>query len=273
MLSFIKSSFKKTNECIILATPLVVFFLLAEIYFNFAKYSVNNSTKLIFAIITMLIISSGFMAGWFYMAKKTLELADRVFVFDKDRIKAIWQLVLSIPKGFGELFLSFIGITTISFCLYSFIIYAVTLFVSKFIGTTDILTNGTLLGTTQEIYYNIANLPTNEILVINYWYFLIFIPITIISFFGILWIPEVVYTKKGVIKSLLSSIKKIMLTHKKTLAIYLYVYVLYLFLAILITFSVIHPILYFLAILLFYYFVIHITIVVFSYYEKEFVDE
>lgn len=70
MLKLFKDSLKKTNDCIILATPLIIFLSILGWYFTYATSSVDNIPKLILAIVTILIMASGFLSAWFYMAKK-----------------------------------------------------------------------------------------------------------------------------------------------------------------------------------------------------------
>ena len=85
MLKLIKNSFTITNDCIILATPLIIFLSILGWYFDYAASSIDNITKLILAAATILIMTSGFAAAWLYMAKKTIFLSKKIFFSTKQR--------------------------------------------------------------------------------------------------------------------------------------------------------------------------------------------
>lgn len=70
MLKLFWNNFKKTNDCIILATPLILFLSALSWYYSYARDSIDNIPKLILAIATMLIMISGCLSAWVYMAKK-----------------------------------------------------------------------------------------------------------------------------------------------------------------------------------------------------------
>ena len=99
MLKLFKNSFKQTNDCIILATPLIIFLSILSWYFSYASSTVDNIPKLILAGITIFVMAAGFFSAWFYMVKKTLKFSNKLYVFDKDRAKAFWNLIFSLPKG------------------------------------------------------------------------------------------------------------------------------------------------------------------------------
>ena len=103
MLKFLKNSFRRTNDCIILITPLVIFISIFNLYFNYLKVSVNDIPKLILAVLTCWIMLGGLLSGWFYMLKKTLVLSDKLFLFDNDRGKELAKIIVSFPKGIGSL--------------------------------------------------------------------------------------------------------------------------------------------------------------------------
>ena len=110
MLNLFRISFKKTNECIILVVPLVIFLSVLSWYFNFARFSIDELNELIFAAVTLYVMFCGFLASWLYMAKKALAHSKKVFVFDKDKVKSLqkWQIVHARYECNSSL----------SFCLY-----------------------------------------------------------------------------------------------------------------------------------------------------------
>ncbi len=273
MFKLFKNNFKITNECIILATPLIIFLSIISWYFNYAKDAIDNLPKLLLAIITMVVIVSGSFSAWFYMVKKTIKLANTVFVFDKDRAKAFQELIKSLHIGMGKLFLPFLGIISISGIVYIAILCIITLLVTKYIGQIDtsFLSTINVLLSSDELIQEINKLPTEQIMFITTCYGITYLSTLILSFFTILWIPEVVYSEKNPFKALISSIKKIIQTFPKTFALFIYINILTILISILNTLLMFHPITYFLVLVLYYYFIVYIVVLLFSYYEQTFI--
>lgn len=273
MLQLFKNSFKTTNDCIILATPLIIFLSILSWYYKYAVVAIDTTPKLILAIITIFVMLSGFMAAWLYMAKKTISLSRKIFVFDKDRAKALWALVLSLPKGIGRLFLPSIGVISIYILIYTLIFSGIGYIVGKFIGTIDFseLDYQSIFLFGQEFANEISELSQNELLVLQCWYILALVSISVVSFITMLWIPEIVYTEKVSFEALYYSIIKIFTHLKNSIILYLYIAFLVVLISILNTFLMFNPILYFIVLLLFYYFLVYIVVLLFSYYEQTFI--
>lgn len=273
MLQLFKNSFKTTNDCIILATPLIIFLSILSWYYKYAVVAIDTTPKLILAIITIFVMLSGFMAAWLYMAKKTISLSRKIFVFDKDRAKALWALVLSLPKGLGRLFLPSIGVISIYILIYTLIFSGIGYIVGKFIGTIDFseLDYQSIFLFGQEFANEISELSQNELLVLQCWYILALVSIAVVSFITMLWIPEIVYTEKVSFEALYYSIIKIFTHLKNSIILYLYIAFLVVLISILNTFLMFNPILYFIVLLLFYYFLVYIVVLLFSYYEQTFI--
>ena len=275
MFKLFKSNFKTTNDCIILATPLIIFMSVISWYFEYAKSSVNSFAMLALAITTLVIMISGCASAWFYMTKKTLKFASKVFVFDKDRSKAFLNLILSLPKGIGKLFLPFLGIITVGGTVYALILWGITILVGKYFGSTDFLSiiSQNFFITSKELIEDINNLPDKELITLNFWYIFVNLITTILSFLTLLWIPEVVYCEKNPFKALIKSIKKIFQTFPKTLLLFVFIGLLSLLTSILNTFLMFNPFSYFIVLLLYYYFIVYKVVLIFSYYEQTFLDE
>ena len=107
MLKLFKKNFKTTNDCIILAAPLIIFISLLRLYLVYAVDSVDSTTKLIWGIVTAIIMLSGFLSAWLYLTKKVIALSKKIFIFDKDRVKALGYLTMTLSKGVGRLILPF----------------------------------------------------------------------------------------------------------------------------------------------------------------------
>ncbi len=232
-----KTSFKITNDCIIAVTPLIVFLSLLWLYYEYALNSIDSTPKLIIAPVTMIILFSGLLSAWLYMVKKSIALTKRIFVFDSDRAKAVWELMLTLPKGIGRLFLPILGVVLIFIGIYALLLYALgTILVDK---AFDITAIGMAI---------------------------------VISFLTLFWIPEVVYAQKNPFKALVISIKNVCKNFKRILPLYLYIVVLaglIIGLNMLLKFN---PFLYFLVLIFDYYFLLYIVVLLFTYYEQEFTN-
>ncbi len=275
MLKLFKNSFKTTNDCIILATPLILFLSILSWYFDYALKSIDNTSKLILAIVTIFIMGSGFAAAWIYMAKKTITLSRKIFVFDKDRAKALGYLIMSLPRGIGKLFLPIIGVISIYALILILMFSGIGFIVDKLAGTIsldfDITNIQTFLVSSDELLSEIKELPKQDILIINYWYFLSVFGIALTTFITMLWVPEIVYAEKNSFKALYYSVIKIFKNFKKSVILYLYISFLIVLITILNTLLMFNPILYFLVLMLYYYFLVYIVVLLFSYYEQTFI--
>lgn len=275
MFKLFKDSFKMTNHCIILATPLIIFLSILGWYFTYTISAVDNIPKLILAIITSIIMISGLLSAWLYMAKKTLSISKRLILFENERIKAFLEIIYSIPKGIGKLFLSILGAVIIYIALFVSGTMLISFITTNFIANIDffsIFDIDSLFVTSKELFDEIAMLSNNELLAINCWYALMLIFSTIISFLTILWIPEIVYTEKNPIKALYNSVIKLVTTFPKTLLLYVYIAILTIFISILNTLLMFNPFLFFLVLVLYYYFLVYIVVLLFSYYEQNFIE-
>lgn len=275
MFKLFKDSFKVTNNCIILATPLIIFLSILGWYFTYTMSAVDNMAKLILAIITSIIMISGMLAAWLYMAKKTLSISKRVILFENERMKAFLEILSSLPNGIGRLFLSILGAVIIYIALFVSGTMLISFITTNFIANIDffsIFDIESLFVTSKELFDEIAMLSNNELLAINCWYALMLIFSTIISFLTILWIPEIVYTEKNPIKALYNSVIKLVTTFPKTLLLYVYIATLTIFISILNTLLMFNPFLFFLVLVLYYYFLVYIVVLLFSYYEQNFIE-
>lgn len=273
MFKLFKDNFRTTNDCIIIAIPLIVFLSIISWYGHYSFTSIDTIGKLILAIITMFIMTSGFVAAWLYMTKKAITLSKRLFLFDKDRAKALWVLLLSLPKGIGRLFLPIMGVISIYSLILVIIISIVSFIILHISSTFDIMEFESLLTMlTDDLVVALKGLEPNELLMLDCWYFLTFIMISIASFFTILWIPEIVYNEKNAFKALWNSILKIFINFKNTLILYLYISILIITSTVLNTFLLFNPILYFIVLMVYYYMIVYIVVLLFSYYERNYIE-
>ena len=116
----------------------------------------------------------------------------------------------------------------------------------------------------------INGLEPNEIKVLEMWYFTMKISMALVSFVSILWIPEIVYSKKNAFVSLKNSIKKVFSNFGNVLFLYFYIILIILLLSALNSVFWHSTLFAFLALLLTYYFFVYVVVLLFTYYERNF---
>lgn len=273
MLKLFKNSFKTTNDCIILATPLIIFLSILGWYYNYAADSIDTIPKLVLAAITMLIMFSGFVAAWLYMAKKTIALSKKIFVFDKDRVKALTSLAISLPNGIGRLFLPMMGVISIYALIYLLIFSGISYLITHFLGSInlDFIDFQSLMLSSGNLAEEISKMSEKELMVLDYWSVASFTGILLVSFITMLWIPEIVYNEKNSFKALYNSIVKLFMNFKKSIILFVYIAFLVIMISILNTLLMFNPFLYFFVLMFYYYFLVYIVVLLFTYYDETFV--
>jgi len=272
MLKLFKNSFKTTNDCIIVVTPLIIFLSILGWYFQYAILSVDSIPKFILSVFTMFIMFCGCLSAWLYMVKKTIALSRRIFVLDKDRAKELINLFLTLPRGVGKLFLPVSGIALTYVILYGILFLIFGFFITKYAGTfqSDFFDVTTFFVSSSELIDEINSLSREELILINLWSFAVILTVTVTSFLTIYWIPEVVYGEKNPFKALLNAVKRVFKSFKRTLVLFVYIMFLAAAISVLNTFLMFNPFLYFIVLIFYYYFLVYIVVLLFTYYEQEF---
>lgn len=241
MLKIFTESFKLTNKSLILATPLIVFCSLFGLYYNYITKETDSIGKHIFSLVTIFIVISGLTGSWLYTVKKGLAMAKQVYLFDKDRNKALLSLFSCLFKGFGRLFLPISGYYAVNFILYSLIF--------------------------SGIAYLTVTFPSLKASTPHIW----LITIYLITFLTVLWIPEIVYNEKNALYALYNSTIKVWTQFKDTMTLYIFILaIITAIIALLYRFLSVHPILSFFLIMLLYYIILYIVVLLFTYYEQKF---
>ncbi len=244
MFKFLIENFKRTNDCIILATPMVLFFIVLQWYIESNQYSLSSISSYLFFYITLWVFISGCFAGWFYMVKKTLQFSKKTFLFDTDRLTALTKLFSCLIKGIGKFFLPILVV--VASCFVFNIIKMILLFYAY----------------TSKIKDQYDLISVISIFVVY-----------VIGYFFIFWIPEIVYSYKNPFISLLNAVKKAFIICPKMVIPYILICSILSLIDLLLVNSQIYPFLYFFLLLSAYYFILYSVLLVFGYYEKKFIDE
>lgn len=275
MLKLFKNAFRLTNEGILLAIPLILFIWILTIYLTFAKSVVDTLPEALSAVITLLCMTGAFCAGWFYMVKKSIALSQKEFVMDEDRAKELFNLIKKIPTGIGKYFLSFLGMSVISlfiFALCGGLFYKLGM---HFIGSIDFTAAQirTAMASPQDMKTFLDSLTDEQIYKLGSWNMLFMAGTTLMSFLLMLWVPEITYQTPNPLLALFKSLKKLFVKFFKSVALFIYLTILNIVISFANTFAVLHPLLYMAIMIIYFYFLVYVVVLIFSYYDKEFNHE
>ncbi len=275
MFKLFRDSFKTANDCIIIAAPLIVFLSILGWYFDYTLSAVDTIPKALLALVTTLVMLSGFVSAWLYMAKKAITLSRSIVVLEKDRGKALLNLVASLPKGIGRLFLPMLGVIGIYMIVYILLLSGSSVLVSETLGSVDIsmFDISSIQVSSVELLEEIKLFTKDELVIIGCWGICNIIGAIIISFITMLWVPEIVYSQKNPYKALFLSIKKVFKSFWKSLGLFIFINFIIISCTILNTLLMINPILYFIVLIVYYYFLVYIVVLLFEYYEQTYLKE
>lgn len=272
-----REALRVTNNNIIITIPLVLFVYVLDLYTNFSKPGIDNFPKLILASVTVTFMIVVFCSGWFYMIKKAVELSKKVFVLDLDRARETLKLYKKMPEGIGELFIPFMFWYIILFVFQIFLFPAIYYIGSKLIGNFDdsflASIQSVQLSTLNEGHYFVDSLSFEQLIFLFKWSLLLMISFSIIAFFLMLWIPEIVYKTRNPLKALWYSWIKLFKNFFLSAKIYVGLWLLGFILLFLNTFSLVNPAFYILINVMIYYYIVYAVILVFMYYDKKYNNE
>ena len=271
MIKYFARAFKITNENIILTTPLVLFLFLASLYLGVAQRAPENLASAILLLVTILFMVSAFFAGWLYMVKKAIDLDKQEFIIDEDKAKASFHLIKEVPVGIGEYFLSMLG----GLVLYA-IFFVLLLLVGYFVGMhlignpglgLDQLRNA--LATPAAMKALVTSLSAEQLAKLNSWNFLFLVGSSLFSFLTLFWGAEIVSRTKNPFFAFFKAIKFTFSNFLSALILFVYISFVNFSVSLINALSMIHPIVYFISMLLYFYFVVYVVVLVFLYYDRE----
>lgn len=275
MLNYLKSAFKTTNENVIVAIPLLIFYIIINLYLVFAKSMADTPLEALIALFTITFMVAVFLAGWFYMIKKAVDLSKKIFVLDNEAAKAHLGLIKEFPAGVGKYFLPFIGFFII------FIILVILL--SVFIFTLGINVIGKIDFSPEQIYMLtsstkgllnfVETMPTEQYILLAKWNFLLMGASFVFSYLLMFWIPEIIYTGRNPLVALFTGIGKLFKKPLKSLYLFVILTVINFVLSFVMTFTLMFPVLYFIMATVYLYYIVYVLMLIFSYYDGEFERE
>lgn len=270
MLKYFSKAFRITNENIILTTPLVLFLFLLSIYLGVIQNAPRTIFSGVLLLVTILFMISAFFAGWFFMVKRAIDLENLKFEEEEEKARASFNLLKEIPPGVGEFFIPFV-IGTIFYSTLTILIFAAAYkFGNHFIGDVGLSqAQLKMLVTTPEAMKEIVSALSREQLAkLNLWN-LMFLSVAIgYSFITMFWASEIVLRTKNVFLALFKSINFILRNFLNAIILFLYVSFVNFLISFINAIATINPILYFISMLAYFYFIVYIVVLIFLYYAE-----
>ena len=207
--SSIKNSFVITYKNLILAQPFVLFLLVFSILSG-GLYSVQkNPIAFIVFGLSLILLMTAFLAGWFYMAKKTIAFELYEDLEEEEKSLKSFGLIKHFFPGVGEYFLPMVGLFVIFMLLSSaaaFLIYKLGI---KYIGAPDFdaaaFKAAAVSAAKMQEY--LASVPVAKLKNFVYWVTFVSFSGMIFQFLTMWFVPAMFYNSKNPLKALFLGIK------------------------------------------------------------------
>ena len=278
MRELFKEAIKVTNYNIILAIPLIVFIKVLDLYSLYSKYNIDSTPKFLIASITVLFMFGVFWAGWFYMVKGAVKLSKKIFILDTDRARATLHLFKKFPVGVGKFFLSFVGVYVIFLFIQAIATPIVYLLGVNIIGGLDTesmqhlqeLAINSELAANQGMPAFIDKLSVEQIIFFGKWSLLFMSVTSIVMYFLMLWIPEIICFTPNPFLALWKSIVKLFKDFFTTIRLFITLWFMGFVLLFINTFAVINPFAYIVMSIILFYFSVYLVVLIFLYFDKKY---
>jgi len=225
----------------------------------------------ILLLATILFMVSAFFAGWFYMVKKAVDLDKKEFLADEEKAKASFGLLKEIPVGVGEYFFSFIGATILFVGLIFVLLLACYKLGLHFIGNVGIgiAHLKTAFTSAEAMKTLVSSMTSDQLIKLNAWNILFLAVTSVYSFLTMFWPAQIIMGTKNPFVALFKSIVALFKKPLSSIVLFLYVSFINFVVSFINAFATINPILYFVSMLLYFYFVVYVVVLVFLYYDRE----
>lgn len=218
--SYFIKALPMTNNLSVLALMMLSMFIVAAYVIIAAGLGIINWIS----VLVMLLLSSSLAAGLFYIIKTNVDNYFQTKQYDyNSSIKRIFEMFYT---GIGEHCLAFVGIFLLFMILPSLFILGTVAFIDKFLFPISDIENSlshffAMLAFPNQIDIIMQGLEESQksfLKILNRSFLII---TQVFSFLIMVWIPEVLYTRKNAITSLFTSIKKIILDFPNAICVYL----------------------------------------------------
>lgn len=271
MIKLFKDALKISYNNIIMATPLLLFLLILNMYLMVAKTAVQALPSTILLLLTLLLMISAFLSGWLYMIRTAVD-----GYINNSQIKDLnnsYTLLREFPTGISEYIKPFLGFTIlyILFADFSFItVYHIGM---KVIGSFGISLQQFINATESPVAMQalLEDLTKAQLIKINYWYLLSIVSVQIFTLITLFWPIELMYSTKNPLIAFCKSIVRVF-TKPQIILLFIGINIINLVLMIFNYIAIFNPITYFIMTLIFFSFIVYVFVLLFLYYETKIKD-
>lgn len=264
----IKKSFGITWRNLILAQPFILFMLIFSILSGGLSSVMRNNIAFLICSVSLLLLITAFLAGWFYMTKKTIAFDLDDTIEPDDKAYKSFGLIKHFFPGVGEYFLpvTLLGILYLLFTLCA-VFLAFKLGV-KYIGIPDIdlARLNAAADSTKNMQAYFSTLPYDKVLAIVKWVSYSFLLAIGIQFFTMWWVPALFYNTKNPLKAFWLGIKFLFVKFGASLGIMLFLMMFNFFISFITSVFGQNIILSLLSLILFFYYATYYVVLIFLYY-------
>ena len=274
LVQYFKNALKTTNESFVIVIPMVIFYILLNLYLILTGRQLNSNIKVFTAFLTIIFMTAVFFAGWFFMISRAVKLSKRIFVLDEDAAKAHVTLLKYFPSGVGKFFLSCLGQILIAVLLFMLLTLIYFQTGTKLIGDVFTPEQITYMMTpSPDINELINKLTLEQNILLAKWGFLFLGFSFFTSYIIMFWAPEIIYRTPNPLMALIVAIKKLFKKPLKSFGFFVIINILNFLLSLLVTLTAKILFLYYFLSVFYLYFIVYVVVLIFSYYEGEFIKE
>ena len=224
----------KSNRCFLsyfikafpLANNLIMLLIVMLSFFAIVMYGAVSAVIRINPLVSMLVVlllTSALASGFFYLMKTNVDAKLRGEEIGQNGFKSAFS---TFYAGIGENYFSFILLFILFLILVSLVILGTIFFVDRFFFKLSEV-GSSLPAFFEALMYPrqtdaiIQQLDESQRLMLRIWSRSFIVTTQTFTFLIMLWVPEVLYTKANVVKSLINSVKKVFLEFPNALCVYL----------------------------------------------------
>ena len=273
MIKTISKAFELLRDNIVIVQPLIFYLLILGVVSRPITVDGTFTYASIFAIIIVILFTSAFLAGWFYIVKLALSYRDKVYETIEEKNIASLSLLKQFFTGVGDYFLPVLGafvIYVLMFIAFSFASYKLGLhYIGKLILTPELikaLNSGSYADITAVINSvdSIQSLKT-----MSYWGFYITALSFIFSFLTLFYGPVLLYDTKNPLKALFINFKFLFSNFVGSFAIMLFLTFLNLIISLFNLLSATNVFFSIISLLIMFLYMSYQVMLVFLYYEEK----
>lgn len=268
MIKIIKNAFKISFDNIILATPLLIFLLLLNIYLIIAKNAVKALPSAFLFYLTLFLMFSAFLAGWFYMVK--VAVSNFKEGVKTDNSNEPFKLMKEFPVGIADYIRPYMGFSILYLIFANIMIVSVYHLGMHFIGNVGITMQQFVAATEAPVAMQalIDSMTKIQLLKINYWYLLIMLSVQIFSLITMFWPIEIMYSTPNPLIAFFKSVLRIF-ARPQSILLFIYINIINFILVLFNYISMFNPITYLIMTLIFFSFIVYIFVLLFLYYDEK----